>query len=157
MKITRSSLVIVLVAAVGIMGAALGAQDQKSVWDGVYTTEQATRGEAAYGTACVTCHGGELEGDGFAPALAGPEFMSNWNGTTVGDLFERIRVSMPPDMPETVNSQDKVDIVAFVLTRNNFPAGKTELAKEAAALKQIKFEATKPGGNEDWLIGRLRD
>jgi hypothetical protein len=56
---------------------------------------------------------------------------------------------MPPGMPETDNSQDKADIVAFMLTRNQFPAGKTELVKEAAALKQIKFEANKPGGDQN--------
>lgn len=116
-----------------------------SVWAGVYTEAQAKRGAAVYKEACSSCHGGELEGDGFAPALAGPEFMSNWNGTSVGDLLERIRVSMPPSAPESVSTQEKADIVAYVLQHSKFPAGATELAKESAALKTIKFEATKPG------------
>lgn len=118
-----------------------------SVWGGVYTEAQAKRGAAVYKEACSTCHGGELEGDGFAPALVGPEFMGNWNGTSVGDLLERIRVSMPPGVPESVSTQEKADIVAYVLQHSKFPAGTTELAKESAALKTVKFEATKPGGN----------
>ncbi len=145
MTITTFAWIIVPLSAVAILGASVGAQAGKSVWDGVYTEEQGTRGEATYGQHCSSCHGGELEGDGFAPALAGPEFMSNWNGTNIGDLFDRIRVSMPPGMPETVSNQEKADIVAFVLHRNKFPAGKTELGRDAEALKQIKFEANKPG------------
>jgi mono/diheme cytochrome c family protein len=134
-----------LAAVVTVMSRSAGAQGGTSVWDGVYTEAQGTRGEATYGNACASCHGGELEGDGFAPALTGPEFMSNWNGLTVGDLFDRIRVSMPPGMPETVTTQDKADIVAYMLSKNKFPTGKDELKNDAATLKQIKFEANKPG------------
>ena len=45
------------------------AKQEKSVWDGVFTAEQADRGAAAYKTSCSECHGGDLMGDGFAPAL----------------------------------------------------------------------------------------
>ena len=43
----------------------------KTVWDGVFSTAQAERGAAAYKTACSECHGNDLAGDGFAPALSG--------------------------------------------------------------------------------------
>ncbi|PYR94394.1 MAG: class I cytochrome c, partial [Acidobacteria bacterium] len=33
------------------------------------------------------------------PALTGGAFMANWDGLTVGDLFDRIRISMPADRP----------------------------------------------------------
>ena len=66
------------------------------MWDGVFIdgTSRARRG--GYKTACSECHGNDLAGDGFAPALTGAEFMGNWNDLSVGDLFERIRISMPP-------------------------------------------------------------
>jgi len=118
-----------------------------SVWGGVYSDAQAKRGAGVYKEACASCHGDGLEGDGFAPPLTGPEFMANWNGTSVGDLFERVRVSMPPSAPDSVSAQEKADILAYVLQQSKFPAGKTELAKDAAALKTVKFEATKPGQN----------
>ena len=89
-----------LVAAPAVWLAALSASpmaaQEQSVNAGVYTDAQATRGADTYTKECASCHGAELEGDGFAPALSGTEFLSNWNGTTLGDLFDRIRISMPP-------------------------------------------------------------
>jgi hypothetical protein len=63
----------------------------------------------------------------------------------VGDLFDRIRVSMPPSNPNSVSAKEKADIVAYLLKEASFPAGTTELAATTEALKAIKFEATKPG------------
>ena len=116
-----------------------------STWSGVFTEEQATRGAATYAKYCSECHLEDLAGDGFAPALKGPEFMNNWNSLSVGDLYERIRVSMPPNSPSAVPNQDKIDIVTHILKSAGFPAGTTELAPQVEALKTIKFEATKPG------------
>jgi mono/diheme cytochrome c family protein len=116
-----------------------------TTWSGVYTEEQATRGAAAYTKSCAECHQEDMAGDGFAPPLKGPEFMNNWNSLTVGDLFERIRVSMPPAGPTTVPTKEKAEIVAHILKNAGFPAGTTELASQTEALKAIKFEATKPG------------
>jgi mono/diheme cytochrome c family protein len=116
-----------------------------STWAGVYTEAQAKAGQAAYAKHCAECHGEALDGDGFAPSLKGPEFLNNWNGLTVGELFERIRVSMPPSDPHSVRAEDKVLIVAYVLQQSGFPAGKTELPTGADGLKAIKFQATKPG------------
>src|SRR5262245_30223530 len=71
----------------------------KSVWDGVYTSEQAKRGEALYAQSCAACHGNALEGGEMAPPLAGGAFNANWNGLTMGDLSERVRISMPQNNP----------------------------------------------------------
>jgi mono/diheme cytochrome c family protein len=123
----------------------LGQQSaSRSVWDGVYSEEQSKRGEALYRTSCAKCHGDTLTGGEAAPPLTGGEFLSNWNGLTVGDLFERIRVSMPADRPGALSSAQNADILAYMLRVNQFPAGKTELERQAEILKQIRFEATKP-------------
>ncbi len=118
---------------------------ESSTWSGVYTEDQAKTGALTYAKACSECHLEDLAGDGFAPALKGPEFMNNWNALTVGDLFERIRVSMPPGNPSSVSSKEKAEIVAHILKNAGFPAGTTELASQTEMLKAIKFEATKPG------------
>lgn len=136
--------------SIGLLACAgwfLAAQDQptRSVWDGVYTQDQATRGQALYNKECMSCHGQALSGGEQAPPLSGGAFTANWNGLTVGDLFERIRVSMPDGRPGTLSRQTNADILAYILAGNTFPAGKTELAKETELLKQIKFEAVKPG------------
>jgi S-disulfanyl-L-cysteine oxidoreductase SoxD len=116
-----------------------------TTWSGVYTEEQAKTGATVYAKACAECHQEDLAGDGFAPALKGPEFMNNWNSLTVGDLFERIRVSMPPSNPNSVTGKEKAEIVAHILKNAGFPAGTAALGTTTDALKSIKFEATKPG------------
>jgi mono/diheme cytochrome c family protein len=150
MTIKLALAIVVTIWAAGFMHAARAEQaaagaTSTSTWSGVYTEEQAKSGATAYAKHCSECHLEDLAGDGFAPPLRGPEFMNNWNALTVGDLFERIRISMPPTDPNIVTAQEKAQIVAHILHSAGFPAGKTELASSTEPLKTIKFEATKPG------------
>lgn len=115
-----------------------------SVWDGVYSEDQRKRGDELYSENCASCHGNELTGNDEAPPLAGAAFLANWDGLTVGDVFERVRVSMPPSRIGRLSRQQISDIVSYVLSVNSFPAGKTELDKETEKLNQIKIEATNP-------------
>ena len=127
-----------------LAGAALGlAAAGASVWDGVYTDEQTRRGETAYLQSCAGCHGTALEGGDMTPPLVGGAFTSNWNDLTAGDLFERIRTTMPLDRPGRLSRQQNADVIAFILKANGWPAGMAELAPEAAALKQIRIESAK--------------
>lgn len=114
-----------------------------SVVDGVYTPEQAKRGEVLYGQFCASCHGAALTGGEMAPALTGGDFATDWIGLTLNDLFERIRVSMPQDQPGSLSRQQNADVLAFMLSAGKYPAGQTELPREAEVLKAIKFEAPK--------------
>ena len=127
--------------------AALGtlfAQTSRSVWDGVYAPDQAKRGAAVYAQQCASCHGLDLNGGESAPPLMGGEFLSNWNGLTVGDLFERIRNTMPADSPGRLTRAQNADVIARILSVNQFPAGKAELDTKVDVLKQIRIESTKP-------------
>jgi len=119
-------------------------QGTRTVWDGVYSEEQAKRGEAMFVDACSNCHGRTLEGQDMTPPLTGGAFMSNWDGLSVGDLADRIRSSMPLDRPGSLSRQDNVDVVAYILRFNQFPAGKDELPTQINTLKQIVFKAAKP-------------
>ena len=122
--------------------------ESRSVWDGVYTEEQAKRGETVYGKECASCHSDTLMGGGGASALTGGTFLSNWNGLSVGDLFERIRKTMPQGSPGKLTKQQGADVLAYILSFNKFPAGKTELQRQVEFLKEIRFEATKPGSTK---------
>jgi S-disulfanyl-L-cysteine oxidoreductase SoxD len=135
----------VAIVACGLLVAleALTAQAPRSLWDGVYTQEQAKRGQAAYVERCARCHGPELIGGDTNPPLVGPEFLSTWNTKTVGDLFQRIRSTMPADKPGSLSRQQDSDIVAYLLSANKFPAGNTELDTQTELLKQIQFDAFK--------------
>src|SRR6202158_5126173 len=125
----------VKILAIGIIvGIAAIAQTSRTVWDGVYTDDQAKRGEGIYGKECASCHGSELTGGESAPPLAGDSFFANWNGPTLGDLFERIRISMPQNAPGSLSRQQNADILAFILSAAKFPAGTSELPKEAGIL-----------------------
>jgi cytochrome c len=133
------------IAAITILGVlTLLAQTTKTVWDGVYSDEQSKRGQALYGKECASCHGPTMEGGESAPPLTGDAFLANWNGLTLGDLFDRIRVSMPQDNPGRLSRQQDADILAFMLGGNKFPAGKAEMSSQTEVLKQIKIDATKP-------------
>ncbi len=125
-------------------GLLLAGEGSRSVWDGVYTDDQAKRGEALYQKECAKCHGASLTGGEEAPPLAGAAFLANWSGTTMGDLIERVRTTMPPDAPGRLSRQQNADILSHVLRANNFPAGKNELPRETELLKQIKIQAEKP-------------
>ena len=128
---------------------------QRSLWDGVYTTEQADRGKILYGQYCASCHMPDLMGNpdvppgqpptargfrGFAggsPPLRGGQFISNWTGLTLKNLFERIRVSMPQSAPGSLSRQRNADILAFILAESAYPSGRQELPSVDAPLDDI--------------------
>ena len=141
----RGTLAVVAAAASLTLGArAILAEQEKTVWDGVYTDAQAKRGEQLYKERCVTCHGASLEGTELAPSLAGSEFALNWNDLPLGEFSERIRVTMPQDQPGVLDRQQTADIVGYVLNKGGFPAGSDELSAAPGGLSTIKFLAKKP-------------
>ena len=144
MKRQIAALFVIPFATVLVLRSTVHAQPTKSVWDGVYTEEQAKRGAPLYSEQCASCHGPELMGGEMAPPLATGDFISGWDGLTVGDLFERIRISMPQNAPGSLSRQQNADILAFVLSKGNFPAGTTELPGATDVLNTIKFVAQKP-------------
>jgi mono/diheme cytochrome c family protein len=142
-KGSLSFVIFVTFVVLSLCGAAQQSAPMRSVWDGVYTTEQAKRGEPLYAQHCSSCHGSTFEGGEMAPPLAGGAFNANWNGLSLGDLAERIRISMPQNSPGSLSRQQYVDILATMLGGGEFPQGKTELPREVEALKQIAFESMK--------------
>ena len=118
------------------------AAEPRSAKDGAYTDAQIKRGAAIYATKCETCHGPKLTA-GEAPPLTGEGFMANWSAYSLGDLFEKIRNTMPANDPKSLSNQEYADIIALILSFNQFPAGSVELPGAPERLKQIRFEATK--------------
>lgn len=121
----------------------------RSVWDSVFTTAQAARGDSIYKAGCVTCHGNALQGGttadfGDSAPLVGPPFMANWGGQTLADLYDKIFSSMPADKPKTLDKQVIVDVMAHILNQNHFPAGSNELVADHDQLNQVKITPTRP-------------
>ena len=116
-----------------------GAAGARTIWDGVFTEAQATRGRDRYTTSCAACHKGDLLGESAAVPLAGPEFSSRWVGSTLDDLVTTIRRSMPQDAPDSLGTPAYLDIVSYMLRVNGAPAGSSELPLESTSVKQILF------------------
>lgn len=131
-------------ASAAVVAFAAVQDGPRTVWDGVYTEAQAERGKAIYFEKCVQCHGPELMGGGAgAGPLQGATFVGNWNGVPLGDMLDRLRLSMPLDKPATLSRQQSADVLAYIFSVNKFPSGKTELSRQAEILNTIQFKATK--------------
>jgi mono/diheme cytochrome c family protein len=120
------------------LSVTLGAQAKKSVKEGVYTDAQAKRGEALYKDQCAACHGDDLAGSGPMPPLAGNDFVKNWKN--LGDLFDKIHISMPASSPGSLTEAQTADIISYVLSVGKYPSGATELAPKMEPLMQIMME-----------------
>jgi quinoprotein glucose dehydrogenase len=94
--------------------------------------------------ACASCHAKDLRGDSTAPSLVEESFSFQWDDTTVGELFTRIRTLMPSDRPNTLSAQRYRDIVAFLLQANKFPPGEKDLDADLDVLKLIRITAKRP-------------
>ena len=114
-----------------------------SAWSGVFTKAQVERGRTVYNAECARCHGETLGGGENSPALVDDVFFTFWNGKTVGDLVEYTRTMMPSDGPGRITRKRCIDIAAYLLSANGFPAGDTEFPTELAALTQITITRTK--------------
>jgi mono/diheme cytochrome c family protein len=123
--------------------AGVQAAQARSTNDGVFTAEQAKRGEGIYKEQCATCHGDNLEGSGPMPPLAGKDFLTNWTGKSVGDLFEKTHTTMPATAPGTLTPEQAADIVAHMLATGKYPAGATALGTKVEELAVIKIDAAK--------------
>jgi mono/diheme cytochrome c family protein len=129
--------------AVASFSTLLAQQATRSAKDGVYTADQAKRGEMLYGDACAACHDPKLIG-GIGPALAGKDFISSWKDKSVGDVFTKIKVEMPLTAPGTLSPEQTADVVSFILSANQFPAGATALPPDATPLRDVHIGESGP-------------
>ena len=121
----------------------VAAQAGKSVNDGVYSADQAKRGAVMYTEQCATCHGDNLEGSGPMPPLAGKDFLANWQGKSVGDLFEKVTTTMPATAPGSLTPAQGADVVGYMISKSGYPAGMADLDSKVETLKEIKIDAPK--------------
>jgi len=130
--------VLSIIALIGSVSTAQPPQSGRSVGDGVFTEQQAVRGQMAYRARCASCHGNNLTGRA-GPPLAGDDFLIEWSGRPLLDLVNKIRRTMPKGDSEPLSEGDTLDVVAYVLQEGKFPSGNQNLALEEAALAQVTF------------------
>lgn len=141
-QLTLAACIVYLAASVSAIVHAnqVPADIARSVWDGVYTDVQATRGRTLYNQHCAECHGADLGGRE-GKALTGDTFWMSWRETTVADLLDYVSKNMPfsedGSLAGTLSPSTYADIVAHVLQANGFPAGAAELTSASSAGARI--------------------
>ena len=128
-------------SAVGEASPAAVQETTSSTLDGVFSSAQARRGQQVYDQNCASCHGQGLRGGEMAPSLAGADFIVWWTEVRVGDLFNRIKLTMPEDEPGRLSDQEYTDVVAYLLDRSDYPAGENELSADKAEMDKIMIVA----------------
>jgi mono/diheme cytochrome c family protein len=127
-----------LIAAVAASAVVVAEQSEiPPIERGVYTEAQADRGKVSYATHCSECHGGDLGGTSFGdgvPALKREDFKT---GQTLKAVFDEVKRAMPFNAPGSLADGVYLDVIAYVLRENGYPAGKQELAANADLLKGI--------------------
>ena len=122
---------------VGAQDSAAAATAERNATSGVFSQEQMTRGEGVYKTSCQSCHAKtEYTGDKFKVA---------WVSKSAYDLFNVIATQMPEDNPGSLERQEYVDVVAYILSLNAYPAGASELPRDDDGLKKVKIDNPPPG------------
>ena len=113
-----------------------------TIWDRVYTAEQAARGEDLYNRSCSYCHRSDLSGgDDGAPALRGNPFFLRWKDRSLSDFYFVLAETMPQDAPSSLSRKEYAEIISFILKRNDAAAGDSELVPDEERLKHIVFTA----------------
>jgi len=106
----------------------------------LYTEDQATKGELAYYQNCSMCHGPKLDGQegGYSgPALVGKDFADPSYDFHVSDIFNFVAKQMPAATPGSLPHDVDVQIMAFILKKNGYPAGAKELVYEEAEKSRV--------------------
>jgi len=154
MRITKT--LVRTLALAGCTWTVVQAQDApaptgRSIWEGVYTEEQAGRGDVVSQEVCSSCH---------SPSdWSHDRFISSWAGRSVLDLVHNLTETMPQDMPGSLTRRQYTDVVAYIFKINNVPAGAAELAEEDAALQGIMIQvkpdsATAPAPTDTARVAR---
>ncbi len=127
-------------SVLGLLSVLIAAAGRAQQPAGLYTADQAGRGQAVYAQRCSQCHGADLSGAS-APALAGVSFARTWGRPrlTLDDLYYVLRTTMPKDAPGSLERRDYLAVLAYVLRRNGYPAGRQELSGEQNHLRSVQL------------------
>ncbi|HTA69945.1 MAG TPA: PQQ-binding-like beta-propeller repeat protein [Bryobacteraceae bacterium] len=138
-----------LLAAFAVMAICFwiaGARAQQALTVAPFTDAQASAGQATYAQSCASCHANSLAGSGEAPALAGTAFVDSWGSRTTQELYNEIRLAMPPENPNSLGPDTYAAIVAFLLKANGAQAGTSPLTPDTAVIIRSVATGRTPAG-----------
>jgi mono/diheme cytochrome c family protein len=133
--------------------------------EGYYTKAQAKRGEAYFYGSCAVCHAadpnspngnvdgslrmGMLAGNRHSRSLfVGDAWLTGASGIaarpqkwdTVADLYSKIISTQPANDMGGLSIQEYLDIIAYLVQQNGFPAGKTELKDNLNLMRNMTLD-----------------
>jgi mono/diheme cytochrome c family protein len=110
-----------------------------STRSGVYTADQALKGQELFTVICGECHQPEDFLEGFLPG---------WAGQRADELFREIRKTMPEDSPGSLRSSEYASVIAYLFQLNGLKAGEEKLPGSTRRLKEILIETAEEDGCE---------
>jgi len=123
--------ILIIAGLFAIPSSRLVAQS-RTTQTGVYSAEQAARGEDVYAGMCKSCHA--------AATHTGVAFEKSWDGRSLSELFGYISTKMPKNEPGSLAPEEYADVLAYLLKLNQMPVGKTELPPDTTVLGRIRIE-----------------
>jgi mono/diheme cytochrome c family protein len=109
----------------------------------LYTADQANSGQDVFAGNCAACHGPNLGGDE-GPALTGPSFAPAANHMTIGGIFNFITTQMPQSAPGSLSHVQYEQVMAFLLSKNGYPAGTAALDYAETMKSTVLLVSTGP-------------
>src|SRR5262249_2249076 len=100
------------------------------IWSGVYSTGQGRRAKVPFTGLCRRCHADTLEGSRRGPALKGESFMADWEAQDLRRLLDKIRDTMPPDSPSSLDDSENLDVVTYILQANGDPTAPKDITAD---------------------------
>lgn len=110
-------------------------QKKATTNDGVFTRAQADGAKAQYEKLCADCHpftAAAKKKPNDIP-LGEEPFFREWTGRPLSELASLIALTMPNDGSAVVTDKEALDLVAYILQKNGYPAGSKKLTKESAS------------------------
>lgn len=102
--------------------------EARSLNDAVFSPEQAKTGRRVYRKYCQSCH----EEEYFETVMA------VWNGEPLSELFSVMAAIMPQNNPGSLNDQEYLDVLAYIMAETGYLAGEAPLA--TSDLREIQIQ-----------------
>lgn len=120
--------------------------------------DQVESGRAAYATDCAACHGQQLTGSQFAPALKGAAFLNKWGDAPLEQVHDYIRSSMPPANAGGLSDETYAALLALILAENGVDNGGAPLPADSRQLAGLTMPPPPPVGARDGVgVGGLAE
>jgi len=138
MRTAPLAIPVALVFFMGGLTAQTPDTDSLTTLDGIFSEEQAERGEQIFNDVCWECH------DTFEFVESG--YLYSWDGEPLFELYDYVRTMMPDDNPGSLRDREYAAVFAYLFRLNGLPAGEMRLEGEDGLLRRIVIRLPEVSG-----------